>query len=181
MGMIQVLAARAHPIQEVYQATSNWTMPELCAGETQLEQSDKEIASWRLNHAGQWQEQTEPPLAIFFMETKIGRGSADMRPVRLRLILVPAVEVRGAESWLGPLQNFRDTNQPYPWMPRQNTESMLLWAYAADGGSRPFLWFSLKSTDDATTMVMRHWLLNKVVPTFLLPGIFFLMRWADRR
>ena len=46
MGMIQVLAARAHPIQEVYQAASNWTMPELGAGETQLEQSDKEIASW---------------------------------------------------------------------------------------------------------------------------------------
>ena len=41
MGMVQVLAARARPVQEVYQATSNWTMPELCAGETQLEQSDK--------------------------------------------------------------------------------------------------------------------------------------------
>ena len=27
IGMIQVLAARAHPIQEVYQATSNWTPP----------------------------------------------------------------------------------------------------------------------------------------------------------
>ena len=119
MGMIQVLAARAHPIQEVYQATSNWAMPELCAGETQLEQSDKEIASWRLNHAGHWQEQTEPPLAIFYMETKIGRGSADMRPARLRLILAHAVEVRGAESWLGPLKDFRDTNQPYPWTPRQ--------------------------------------------------------------
>ena len=26
MGMIQVLAARAHPIQEVFQATSNWTI-----------------------------------------------------------------------------------------------------------------------------------------------------------
>ena len=34
MGMIQVLAARAHPIVEVYQTNSNWTMPELCAGET---------------------------------------------------------------------------------------------------------------------------------------------------
>ena len=111
------------------------------------------------------------------METKIGRGSADMRPVRLRLILVHAVEVRGAESWLGPLKQFRDTNQPYPWMPRQNTESMLLWAYATDGDSRPFLWLGPKSTDDANAMVLRHWLINKVVPAFPLPGIFFFDAW----
>ena len=78
IGMIQVLAARAHPIQEVYQATSNWTMPELRAGETQLEQSDREIASWRLNHAGHWQEQTEPPLSIFYLKTKVGGKSADI-------------------------------------------------------------------------------------------------------
>ena len=75
-------------------------MPELRAGETQLEQSDKEIASWRLNHAGHWQEQTEPPLSIFYLKTKIGGKSADMKPVRLRLILVAAADVRGAESWL---------------------------------------------------------------------------------
>ena len=180
MGMIQVLAARAHPIQEVFQTNSNWTMPELCAGETQLEQSDKEIAPWRLNYAGHWQEHTEPPLAIFYMATKIGGRSEDMRPVRLRLILVHAVEVRGAESWLGPLKNFRDTNQAYPWMPRQNTESLLLWAYAADGDSRPFLWLGPKSTEDANTMVLRHWLINTVVPTFPLPGIFFFDAWRIR-
>ena len=114
-------AFRAHPIQEVYQATSNWTMPELRAGETQLEQSDKEIASWRLNHAGHWQEQTEPPLSIFYLETKIGGKSADMKPVRLRLILVAAADVRGAESWLDPLRTCRDSGRIYPWMPRQNT------------------------------------------------------------
>ena len=101
---IQVLAARAHPIQEVYQATSNWTMPELRAGETQLEQSDREIASWRLNHAGHWQEQTEPPLSVVYLKTKVGGKSADMKSVRLRLILVSAADVRGAENWLGPLK-----------------------------------------------------------------------------
>ena len=86
-----------------------------------------------------------------------------MKPVRLRLILVHAAEVRSAESWLGPLTHFRDTKQRYPWMPRQNTESMLLWAYAADGDSRPFLWFQ----DDPDAMVLRHWLMNNVahVPT----------------
>ena len=170
IGMIQVLAARAHPIQEVYQATSNWTMPELRAGETQLEQSDREIASWRLNHAGHWQEQTEPPLSIFYLKTKVGGKSADMKPVRLRLILVSAADVRGAESWLGPLKTCRDSGQIYPWMPRQNTESLLLWAYATDGDSRPFLWLGPKSADDAQTMTLRHWLLNKEVPTFPLPA-----------
>ena len=79
-------------------------MPELRAGETQLKQSDREIASWRLNHAGHWQEQTEPPLSIFYLKTKVGGKSADMKPVRLRLILVSAADVRGAESWLGPLK-----------------------------------------------------------------------------
>ena len=38
IGMIQVLAARAHPIAEVYQTASNWTMPALDTGETQLAQ-----------------------------------------------------------------------------------------------------------------------------------------------
>ena len=114
------------------------------------------------------------------METKIRRGSADIRPVRLRLILVHAVEVRGAESWLGPLKNFRDSDQSYPWMPRQNTESLLLWAYAADGDSRPFLWLGPKSKDDGNEMAVRHWLINKVVPTFPLPGIFFFDAWRIR-
>ena len=180
MGIIQVLAARAHPIEEVYQTNSNWTMPELCAGETQLEQSEKEIASRRLDHAESWHEQTEPPLATFYMETKVGRGSAEMRPVRLRLILVHAAEVRGAESWLGPLTQLRDTNRPCSWMPRQNTESMLLWAYAADGDSRPLLWLGPKSTDNTSTMVLRRWLMTKLVLTFPLPGIFFFDAWRIR-
>ena len=131
-------------------------MPELRAGETQLEQSDKEIASWRLNHAGHWQEQTEPPLSIFYLKTKVGGKSADMKPVRLRLILVSAADVRGAESWLGLLKTCRDLGQIYPWMPRQNTESLLLWAYATDGDSRPFLWLGPKSADDVQTMTLRH-------------------------
>ena len=54
---------------------------------------------------------------------------------------------------------------------------MLLWAYATDGDSRPFLWLGPKSTDDASTMVLRHWLINKVAPTFPLPGIFFFDAW----
>ena len=180
MEMIQVLAAWTHPIQEVYQATSNWTMPELRAGETRLEQFDKEIASRRLHHAGHWQEQTEPPLSIFYLEIKIGGRADDMKPVRLRLILAHAAEVRGAESWLGPLRTCRDSGLTYSWMPRQNTESLLLWAYAADGDSRPFLWLGPKSTEDDKTMVLRHWLMNKEVPTFPLPGIRFFDAWRIR-
>ena len=117
-----------------------------------------------------------PPCNLF-METKVGGGSADMRPVRLRLVIVHAAEVRGAEDWLGPLTQLRGTNKPFPWMPRQNTESMMLWAYAADGDSRPLLWLGPKSTDDTSAMVLRHWLMNKVVPTFPLPGIFFFDAW----
>ena len=41
-------------------------------------------------------------------------------------------------------------------------------------------WLGPKSTDDATTMVVRHWLVNKVVPTFPLPGIFFFDAWRIR-
>ena len=65
------------------------------------------------------------------METKFARGVNEMRPVRLRLILAPAADVRGATDWLGALEQLRGTDQHYPWMPRQNTESMLLWAHAA--------------------------------------------------
>ena len=65
-------------------------------------------------------------------------------------------------------------------MPRQNTESMLLWAYAIDGNSRPFLWLGPKSKDIPDTMVLRHWFINKQVPTFPLPGIFFLDTWRIR-
>ena len=32
------------------------------------------------------------------------------------------------------------------------------WADAADGDFRPFLWLDSKSTEDANTMVLRHWL-----------------------
>ena len=57
---------------------------------------------------------------------------------------------------------------------------MLLWAYATDGDSRPFLWLGPKSADDVQTMTLRHWLLNKEVPTFPLPGIYFFDAWRIR-
>ena len=75
------------------------------------------------------------------------------------------------------MKTCRDSAQIYPWMPRQNAESLLLWAYATDGDSRPFLWLGPKSAEDAQTMTLRHWLLNKEVPTFPLPGIYFFDAW----
>ena len=81
---------------------------------------------------------------------------------------------------MGPLKTCRDSGQIYPWLPRQNTESLLLWAYATDGDSRPFLWLGPKSAEDAQTMTLRHWLLNKEVPTFPLPGIYFFDAWRIR-
>ena len=141
MGMIQVLAARAHPIAEVHQTNSNWTMPALGNGETQLEQSDQEIASWRLDHAGTWAEQIEPPLAVFYMETKFVRGVHETRPMRLRLILVPASDVRGATQQMETLDPCSG------WAP--------------------------KTKNEPNTMVLRHWLMPKLMPTFPLPGIYF--------
>ena len=167
------------PLRKFIKPTPTGPRRNFVQGRRNLSNPIKEIASWRLDHAGSWHEQKEPPLAIFYMEAKIGRRPAELRSIRLRLILVHASEVRGAENWLGSLTQ-RDTYQPYPWMPRQNTESMLLWAYAADGDSRPYLWLGPKSTDDASTMVLRHWLMNKMVPTFPLPGIFFFDAWRIR-
>ena len=93
VGMIQVLAAGTHPIQEVHQATSNWTMPELRSGETQLEQSDKEIASWRLNHTG------HSPSSI--QKLKSGENLASTTP---DLFWSPQQRYVEQKSRLGPLR-----------------------------------------------------------------------------
>ena len=81
-------------------------MPALDNGETQLAQSDKEIASWRLNHAGTWQEQSEPPLAIFYIKTKFVRGGADMKLARLRPTLVHAADMRSDENLVRSADTF---------------------------------------------------------------------------
>ena len=44
----------------------------------------------------------------------------------------------------------------------------------------PLLWLGPKSAEDAQTMTLRHWLLNKEVPTFPLPGIYFFDAWRIR-
>ena len=64
IGMMQVLAGRAHTIHEVYRGDDNWQMPQL--DKPQVEQSRAEVQSWRISHAGTWEEQTLPPLAIGF-------------------------------------------------------------------------------------------------------------------
>ena len=96
-----------------------------------------------------------------------------MRPLRLQLILVPAEDVRGAADWMGTLVQLRRT------VPHQNTEGLLLWAYAADGDSRPMLWLG-SNKEEPNTMVLRRWLMAKLVPTFPLPGIYFFDAWRIR-
>ena len=49
-----------------------------------------------------------------------------------------------------------------------------------DGDLRSLLWLGPKSVDDTSTMVLRHWLMTKLVPTFPLPGILFFDAWRIR-
>ena len=42
------------------------------------------------------------------------------------------------------------------------------------------LWLGPKSSDDTSAMVLRHWLMTKLVFTFPLPGIFFFDAWRIR-
>ena len=60
MGMMQVLAARARPIHQVYHGATTWTLPSL-HGMSHQEQSDAEVASWDISRASSWSEQTLPP------------------------------------------------------------------------------------------------------------------------
>ena len=56
IGMMQVLAGRAHTIHEVYRGNDNWQLSQL--EESQVEQSNAEVQSWRISHAGTWQNKT---------------------------------------------------------------------------------------------------------------------------
>ena len=53
IGMMQVLAGRAHTIHEVYRGGDNWQIPQL--DRPQVEQSKEEVLSWRISHAGTWE------------------------------------------------------------------------------------------------------------------------------
>ena len=92
IGMMQVLAGRAHTIHEVYRGNDNWQMPQLEG--PQVEQSNAEVQSWRISHAGTWAEQTLPPLAIGFNLRRNVDGQERVVFLRLRLVLVKANKIQ---------------------------------------------------------------------------------------
>ena len=73
MGMMQVLAARARPIHQVYHGATTWTLPSL-RGMSHQEQSDAEVASWDISRASSWSEQTLPPLALTYKRRSVEAG-----------------------------------------------------------------------------------------------------------
>ena len=73
MGMMQVLAARARPIHQVYHGATTWTLPSL-NGMSHQEQSDAEVASWDISRVTSWSEQTLPPLALAYKHRKVEAG-----------------------------------------------------------------------------------------------------------
>ena len=91
IGMMQVLAGRAHPIHEVYRGDTTWRIPQLEGSQDQ--QSNAEVQSWRISHAGTWAEQTLAPLAIGFNLRRAADGQDRDVFLRLRLVLVRASKV----------------------------------------------------------------------------------------
>ena len=102
IGMMQVLAGRAHPIYEEYRGDTTWRLPQLEGQQDQ--QSKAEVQSWRISHAGTWAEQTLPPLAIGFNLRRAADGQDRDVFLRLRLVLVRASNIPNAQSHLQVLK-----------------------------------------------------------------------------
>ena len=101
--MMQVLAGRAHTIHEVYRGGDNWQMPQL--DRPQVEQSKEEVLSWRISHAGTWEEQTLPPLTIGFNLRRKIKGQDRVAFLRLRLVLVKASKIPSARIHIPQLEH----------------------------------------------------------------------------
>ena len=99
MGMMQVLAARARPIHQVYHGATTWTLLSL-NGMLHQEQSDAEVALWDILRVSSWSEQTLPSLALAYKHRKVEAGESKTELKRLRLILVEAAELPGARSFV---------------------------------------------------------------------------------
>ena len=69
---------------------------------------------------------------------QIWEGSQTMRPLRLRLILVPAEDVRGAADWLGTMVQLRRTGQNYRGYPARTQRGVRSrWRLSANALVRP--------------------------------------------
>ena len=180
MGMMQVLAARARPIHQVYHGATTWTLPTL-NGMTHQEQSDAEVASWDISRVSSWSEQTLPPLALAYKHRKLEAGETKTELKRLRLILVEAVELPGARSFVPALKRLVKDNYDQRHrvtLPHQYTDELLLWAYAMDGKQHAMFWLSPENQEtDPFSPVLRHWQSAVPIRARVLPGMHFFDAW----
>ena len=140
IGMMQVLAGRAHTIYEVYPWWGQLANA-LIIDRPQVEQSNAEVLSWRILHAGTWEEQTLPPLAIEFNLRRKIEGQDRVAFLQLRLVLVKASKIPSARSHILEhiVQRAHDTWHKLT-LPNQRTLEMMLWGYAIDKQHRVMAW-----------------------------------------
>ena len=182
MGMMQVLAGRAHTIHELYRGNDNWQLPQL--EEPQIEQSKAEVHSWRISHAGTWAEQNLPPLAIGFNLRRKVDGQERVVFLRLRLVLVKARKIPSARTHISQLEHI--VNRAYDTrhkltLPDQRTDELMLWGYAIDKQHRVMAWLGPACSDpEPFAPVIRHWRSGTIMRTVPLPGIHFFDAWRIR-
>ena len=167
IGMMQILAGRAHTIHEVYRGNDNWQLPLL--ERPQVEQSNAEVQSWRISHAGTWAEQTLPPLAIGFNLRRKVDGQERVVFLRLRLVLVKASKIPSAQKHISQLEHIvqraYDTRHRLT-LPDQRTEELLIWGYAIDKQHRVMAWLGPAcSSQEPFTPIIRHWRSGTIMHT----------------
>ena len=182
IGMMQVLAGRAHTIHEVYRGNDNWQLPQL--EEPQMEQSNAEVQSWRISHAGTWAEQNLPPLAIGFNLRGNVDGQERVVFLRLRLVLVKASKIPSARTHISQLEHIvqraYDTRHKLT-LPDQRTEELMIWGYAIDKQHRVMAWLGPAcSSQEPFAPLVRHWRSGTIMHTVPLPGIHFFDAWRIR-
>ena len=182
IGMMQVLAGRAHTIHEVYRGNDNWQLPQL--EEPQVEQSNAEVLSWRISHAGTWAEQNLPPLAIGFNLRRNVDGQERVVFLRLRLVLVKASKIPSARTYISQLEHIvqkaYDTRHKLT-LPDQRTDELMIWGYAIDKQHRVMAWLGPAcSSQEPFAPTIRHWRSGTIMHTVPLPGIHFFDAWRIR-
>ena len=182
IGMMQVLAGRAHTIHEVYRGNDNWQLPQL--EEPQVEQSNAEVQSWRISHAGTWAEQNLPPLAIGFNLRRNVDGQERVVFLRLRLVLVKASKIPSARTHISQLEHIvqkaYDTRHKLT-LPDQRTDELMIWEYAIDKQHRVVAWLGPAcSSQEPFAPMIRHWRSGTSMHTVPLPGIHFFDAWRIR-
>ena len=182
IGMMQVLAGRAHAFHEVYRGDTTWHTPRLDRHQNQ--QSIEEVQSWRISYAGTWAEHTLPPLALGFNLRRNVDGQEQVVFLRLRLVLVKASKIPSAQSHIPALKRIAhdafDTRHRLNLLD-QRTSELLLWVYAIDKQHRVMAWLGpAYSTADPFAPEIKHWKSGTLMHTVPLPGMHFFDAWRIR-